>query len=77
MIFLGILCEDLAAPTNGFIIFSSSDIQRPGDEVEYNCFEGYRLLGGDRYRICQADTTYTGTAPSCIGMFHVCMYVCM
>lgn len=67
LFYVAVICEPLVAPLNGFVTFSSTSAQRPGDKATYSCREGFILNGGDRVRVCQQDMTYTGSAPSCRG----------
>ena len=64
---LAIPCQDLEAPANGRIEFSSSSssTQRPGDKATYSCSAGFNLVGGTRIRVCKQDGSYSGQAPSC------------
>ncbi|KAI8507111.1 hypothetical protein Bbelb_155500 [Branchiostoma belcheri] len=53
-------CPTPDAPTNGAVTGSNS----LGDTVTYSCDSGYNLVGSAT-RTCQADLTWTASAPTC------------
>ncbi|XP_066299114.1 uncharacterized protein [Branchiostoma lanceolatum] len=55
-------CPTLTAPENGAVTGGNSY----QDEVQFTCNHGYQLIG-DSSRTCQADGTWTGADPACIG----------
>ncbi|XP_035699729.1 uncharacterized protein LOC118432298 [Branchiostoma floridae] len=59
----GVQCPTLTAPENGAVNGTGNSYQ---DEVQFTCNHGYQLIG-DSSRTCQADGTWTGADPTCIG----------
>ncbi|XP_078575827.1 uncharacterized protein LOC144861701 [Branchiostoma floridae x Branchiostoma japonicum] len=59
----GVQCPALAVPDNG-VLNGGNSYQ---DVVQFTCNHGYQLIG-DSSRTCQADGTWTGAAPTCIGV---------
>lgn len=60
------MCEELSDPANGNI-----QQMRPaviGSVATYKCNRVFRLVG-NASRICQASGSYSGQAPTCVGMF--------
>eukprot|EP00058_Branchiostoma_floridae_P025619 XP_002611109.1 hypothetical protein BRAFLDRAFT_70467 [Branchiostoma floridae] len=56
-------CPTLTAPENGAVNGGNSY----QDVVQFTCNHGYQLIG-DSSRTCQADGTWTGADPACIGV---------
>lgn len=56
------LCPQLSAPTNGTVSGTNGD---SGTTRTYACNAGYTLTG-NASRQCQADGTWTGSAPTCV-----------
>jgi hypothetical protein len=42
-----------------------------GYEIQYECDDGYILVGGDAIRSCSSCGEWTGKMPSCAGMLCV------
>ena len=63
-LYLAIFCGPLNNPSNGRV----SQVTPPvvGSTATYSCNVGFRLVGANR-RVCQADSSYTGVAPTCEG----------
>ncbi|XP_035699721.1 uncharacterized protein LOC118432292 [Branchiostoma floridae] len=59
----GVQCPALAVPDNG-VLNGGNSYQ---DVVQFTCNHGYQLIG-ESSRTCQADGTWTGAAPTCIGV---------
>ena len=61
------LCDPVtcttAAPGNGTVSDTSVTYQ---GVVNYGCNSGFQIGSGDAQRSCQADGTFTGTAPTCV-----------
>src|SRR5690606_23118289 len=59
-----VTCSSASAPTNGSV--SSSSATYP-NAVTYACDMGYTLTGngGSNTRSCQANGSFSGTAPTC------------
>ncbi|XP_066300510.1 P-selectin-like [Branchiostoma lanceolatum] len=57
---LVVQCPSLTAPTHGSVSGSNSY----GDVVTFTCDSGYNLVGAST-RTCQADSTWTGSSPTC------------
>lgn len=55
-------CGTTAAPTDGSVTFPTGTTY--GGTAEYDCDSGYYLLG-DAQRACDADGSWSGTAPTC------------
>ncbi|CAH1271361.1 CSMD3 [Branchiostoma lanceolatum] len=53
-------CPTLTAPANGAV----SGTNFYGDVATFTCDAGYNLVGGST-RTCQADTTWSGSSPTC------------
>ncbi|CAH1271352.1 CSMD3 [Branchiostoma lanceolatum] len=53
-------CPALTAPANGAV----SGTNFYGDVATFTCDPGYNLVGGST-RTCQADTTWSGSSPTC------------
>ena len=58
-------CGDLAVPDSGQFVLSNGTYI--GSIATYSCNEGYSLVGFE-VRICQADRTWSGLAPTCESM---------
>ena len=54
-------CQALDDPTNGEVIKGALTV---GGKASYRCFTGYALVG-DKMRVCQVDSTWNGTEPTC------------
>ena len=54
-------CDSLPNPTNGSVIFSMSTF---GAMATYMCDEGFDLIGNST-RLCLANGSWEGTAPTC------------
>ena len=65
-------CLPLTIPSNGAIVYSSSANPSgnypEGTTATHSCTRG-QLFDGDTVRTCQNDGTWTGTEPSCSGVF--------
>ena len=62
------MCPGLTAPANGGITFT--DGSNFGSAAAYSCDEGFTLTG-DMARVCLGEGTWTGSEPSCDGMFTI------
>ncbi len=56
-----VVCAGATGPTNGSVSAASASL---GNAITYACDPGYNLSGGTS-RVCQADGTFTGAAPTC------------
>ena len=64
-------CGNLTDPANGNVTHTTgTDL---GQTATYRCDTGYNLVG-DRTRTCQARGNWSGNAPTCQGMFIMCMH---
>ena len=54
-------CSDLGTISYGRVVYDSRKV---GDEAEYLCHDGYRLIGDIR-RECLPDLTWSGNEPEC------------
>ncbi len=54
-------CRKLADPDHGVVAASATTL---GAQAQYRCSDGYDLVGAPA-RVCQADGTWSGLAPSC------------
>ncbi len=70
--FTAVDCGNLTVPMNGMVDTSSGTTFM--NTATYTCNDGYRLIG-DHTRMCQANATWSGTAPicNCKSIYH-CMY---
>ena len=59
-------CGNLTDPANGQVDLTSGTTF--GQTATYSCNTGYNL-GGDRTRTCQATGEWSGSAPTCQGMY--------
>ena len=59
-------CPNLIHPNNGYVS-TTGNIQ--GSTANYSCDIGYELVGSSR-RTCQADGTWSGSAPTCHRTYH-------
>ena len=57
-----VTCSGLVAPTNGSVTPTSTTY---GLQANYSCGAGYTLMGSST-RTCQADMSWSGTAPTCV-----------
>jgi hypothetical protein len=55
-------CGDLSSPVNGQVELNGT---LQGSRAVYSCNEGYRLLVGDRQRVCGPDSHWSGSQPHC------------
>jgi len=62
------LCPNLGPPAHGEILVTS---QGPGGTATYECDSGY-ALSGNATRTCQANGSWTGTAPTCVAVVDPC-----
>ena len=60
-------CGNLTSPANGQVDLTSGTTF--GQIVTYSCNIGYNLVG-DSTRTCQATGVWSGSAPTCEGMFY-------
>ena len=60
-------CGSLTDPANGQVSHTSGTTF--GQTATYNCNTGYNLVG-DSTRTCQAVGVWSGSAPTCVGMFY-------
>ena len=63
LVFSGKDCGFPGRPGNGTTI-GAEKFFYPGEEVTFECDNGYILFGGDR-RICQEDGSWSGSLPEC------------
>lgn len=54
-------CGGLPDPANGHVAATNTTF---GQVVTYSCNAGYNLVGS-RNRVCQSDTSWSGTPPIC------------
>ena len=60
--------------SNGMVTYSKSEEPPPvGIVATYSCDTGYDLTG-NRMRICEETTGWTGILPVCNGQCHNCFY---
>ncbi len=70
-------CGSLSDPGNGTVNAPTTTFMNTA--ATYNCNTGYNLTG-DMTRTCQANVTWSGTAPTCESTFHllctlrICLY---
>ena len=57
-------CEIPMNPPNGVVMCSGQPVT-VGETCTTQCNTGYELQGGDEVRICQSDTTFSGTEATC------------
>ena len=71
-------CPELSPPANGGITLSSPD-RLCGDNATYTCDSGYELelTCGSEVRTCQADGTWSGSAPDCSECKSFCIMQCV
>ena len=70
--YIGVDCGGLAAPANGGVTTDPST--RFPSVATYTCNVGYDLIGSET-RNCQADTVWSGEAPTCQSMPKLCCHV--
>ena len=58
-------CGELDGPADGRVDTSQGSLL--GAEAIYTCGPSFRLVGTSS-RVCQEDETWSGEAPTCIGM---------
>ena len=58
-------CPRLSPPTNGKVRASGNSY---GSKASYSCHKGYKIVGDDIIRTCQADGSWSGMAPACESM---------
>ena len=61
-------CGNLTHPANGSVNHTAGTTF--GQTATYSCNTGYNLVG-DRARTCQATGNWSGSAPTCQGMYIV------
>ena len=66
-LFSGKDCGFPGRPGNGTTI-GAEKFFYPGEEVTFQCDNGFILFGGDR-RICQEDGSWSGSLPECSKTF--------
>ncbi len=59
-----VTCDALPNPMNGSVATAGGRVFEQW--AEYSCSSGYALSGGNTRRQCQADRTWSGTAPTCV-----------
>ena len=59
-------CGDLTDPANGQVDLTSGTTF--GQTATYSCNTGYNLVG-DSTRTCQATGVWSGSAPTCQGVY--------
>ncbi len=62
-------CPDLPNPFNGRVVLTSTTF---GSRATYTCETGYGLVGKG-VQVCQADGTWSSTAPTCESMWICCV----
>ena len=69
IMFLSIVvdCGTLTSPANGHVSHTAGTTF--GQTATYSCNTGYNLVG-DSTRTCQATGVWSGSAPTCEGMFY-------
>ena len=65
--FSEISCQNRAVPKFARQDPEEKDAWRPGDQVNYTCFDGYDLEGSSN-AICQNDKTWSNMLPTCRSM---------
>lgn len=58
-----VTCSEPKDPTDGFVEYSGLSV---GSLAEYNCSEGF-LLVGVTTRVCQTNGTWSEDVPMCLG----------
>ena len=61
--FLAVECGQLEIPVNGS---RQGSLTTFPNTIKFECDEGF-ILHGSRYRVCQANRTWSGVAAKCIG----------
>jgi hypothetical protein len=61
----GVHCQNPDAPTNGKVSGNSYFF---GDQIQYECEEGFHLVGNDQ-AVCSENGTWSAEAPQCKGRF--------
>ena len=61
-------CGPLTDPANGIVNHTAGTTSE--QTATYSCNTGYNLVG-DRTRTCQAEGNWSGSAPTCEGMYIV------
>lgn len=62
------LCEVLTAPVNGSVDVPAREI---GSVATYGCDNGFEfIIDCNPQRTCQADLTWSGDAPTCLGIYY-------
>ncbi|XP_052811038.1 neurogenic locus notch homolog protein 2-like isoform X3 [Mya arenaria] len=56
-------CEEPVIPANGRV--NTTEGLAVGHTIYYSCVDGYELVGQEE-RICEASSTWSGTAPTCL-----------
>lgn len=66
MVYVGVVCPTLDDPNDGRVVLSGSSATFMSNAT-YSCNERFILIGGDDVRTCQANRTWSGSEPTCIG----------
>ena len=64
-ILISVTCQELSAPANGMVTVTG---QRSGATATYSCDSGYEV-DGSVTRTCQATGMWSGSEPTCVGMY--------
>ena len=65
ILIFAVTCSDLTPLMNGQISYvPSTTLKWPNTTALYNCNANYALVGNST-RVCQSDTTWSGSEPEC------------
>ena len=70
-------CPELPSLDNGHVMITNQRFS--GATATYTCDSGYELdlTSGSEVRTCQADGTWPGSAPACVGKYSAGLIICV